>query len=52
MESVAKGSVKAEVIEEKISEATEVILGEVEEEEIQKTLGEHDRRIAVLSVRR
>ncbi|NQU80980.1 MAG: insulinase family protein [Bacteroidetes bacterium] len=45
LESIAKGSVKAEVIEEKISEATEVILGEVEEEEIQKTPSKFDRSV-------
>ncbi len=45
LESIAVGSVKAEVKEEKVSEATEVILGEVEEEKIQKTPSKFDRSV-------
>ncbi|UCG28835.1 MAG: insulinase family protein [Bacteroidales bacterium] len=45
LEMVAEGSVMARVVEEKITEATEVILGEVEEEEILKTPSSFDRSV-------
>lgn len=45
LDKVAEGSVKAQVVEEKITEATEVVLGETEEEEIVKTPSSFDRSI-------
>ena len=45
LEYITVGSVKAEVKEEKVSEATEVILGEVEEKEILKTPSKFDRSV-------
>lgn len=42
---IAENSVKADVVEEKISEATEVVLGEAEEEEIKTTPTELDRSV-------
>jgi zinc protease len=45
VDMVAEGSVKAEVVEEKITEATEVVLGEIEEEEIAKTPSSFDRSV-------
>jgi len=45
LDMVAEGSVKAQVVEEKITEATEVVLGETEEDEIVKTPSAFDRSI-------
>lgn len=45
LDMVAEGSIKAQIVEEKIAEATEVVLGEVEEEEIMKTPSGFDRSV-------
>ncbi|MCK4466053.1 MAG: insulinase family protein, partial [Bacteroidales bacterium] len=45
LDLIAENSVKADVIEEKIAEATEVVQGAMEEEEIQKTPTELDRSV-------
>jgi len=45
LDLIAENSVKANVVEEKITEATEVVQGEAEEEEIKKTLTGLDRSV-------